>query len=278
MAAWPVDFNAHVFMEDGQEYLFCAGSLHLYQIDFLTAEILNTARHATREETVAELGDHYGTGEVEETIRKIDELCDAGVLTERGATLNDAADPGLRAGKVTLSEMWLIVTNSCNLRCSYCFSRSEYMHAVSGMSRETAFSAVDYLFQHSGPHRDLTLVFFGGEPLLDMPLMRNTVAYAREAAARAGKRLRFTITTNGVCLTDSVRQFLIDERFGVMISMDGDKGMQDASRPFADGRGSFDVIAPLAKAFVAEASAAGLSPTIRTTLNRTHLGRIVDLY
>jgi uncharacterized protein len=278
MASWPIDFNAHIFEEAGQSYLFCAGSLYLYRIDPLTADVLKMAGHATSAETIAELGGRYGACEVEDTIREIEALVGAGILTERGAPLSNAADPGLRAAQVDLSDLWLIVTNRCNLRCSYCFSRSEYMHAGGGMPQATASAGIDFLLQHSGQHRNLTLIFFGGEPLLDMPLMQHAVAYAHQAEARAGKRIRFTITTNGVCLTESVRRFLIDERFSVMISMDGDKKMQDASRPFPDGRGSFDTVASNTKAFLAEALPADLSVTVRTTLNRTHLGHIVELY
>jgi uncharacterized protein len=278
MAEWPVHFNTHRFEEAGQKYLFCAGSLHLYRIDPLTADILTTAQRATRAQVVAELANHYQAGEIESTIQEIDQLVQAGVLTERGAARSDAADPGLRGGQVELSDLWLIVTNSCNLRCPYCFSRSEYMHGGGAMSQGIASASIDCLIRHSGQRRDLTVIFFGGEPLLDVPLIQNTVVYARQAAAQVGKRIRFTITTNGVCLTKTVRQFLIDEHFAVMISLDGDKPLQDASRPFADGGGSFDTVASHTKAFIAEALPAGLSVTGRTTLNRTHLGRIVDLY
>jgi uncharacterized protein len=278
MAEWPVDFNTHMFEEAGQDYLFCGGSLHLYRIDPLTADILNTAQYATQAQTVTQFAHRYKTGEIESAIREIDQLARAGILTERGAPLSDAADPGLQGGQVEISDLWLIVTNNCNLRCPYCFSRSEYMHDGGTMSQATASASIDCLIRRSGQRRDLTVIFFGGEPLLDVPLIQNTVAYARQAVVRERKRIRFTITTNGVCLTKPVRQFLIDERFAVMISLDGDKQLQDTSRPFADGRGSFDTVAPQVKAFLAEALPAGLSLTGRTTLNRTHLGRIADLY
>lgn len=257
-------FNAYTFFENGQAYLFCTQNLSVHRIGAATADLISGR------------SGNYPADETEVARREISSLVKAGVLTRTAVV--SKIQPRPLAADLELSDLWLIVTRDCNLRCPYCFSRREYMQQGGAMGEATASAAVDFLVTHSGPHRDLAIIFFGGEPLLDFPLIRHTVAYARRAARAAGKQADFAITTNGVRLTRQVRRFLIREHFSVMISMDGDRQLQDANRPFPNGRGSFNTVAPRAKAFIAEALPAGLPVTARTTLNRTHLGRMLELY
>ncbi len=279
MIASPLDLNAAVIARDGREFLFCGSSLYLFEIDALTANVIEAIRTRTPAEVVAGYAEGGGREAARQTVLELDKLCEAGILAPRGAPVAaPGEDPGIRADTVALTDLWLIVTNSCNLNCAYCFSRAEYMRDHHRMPVTTARAGIDWLIAHSGSEPELTLVLFGGEPLLNMPLLKDAVAYAHEAAARGGKRFVFSLTTNGVKLTPEIRRFLIEERFSVMISLDGEKPQQDASRPFLSGKGSFDVIVPRAKAFIREAADAGLRVNGRTTLNRTHLGRIVELY
>jgi uncharacterized protein len=112
------------------------------------------------------------------------------------------------------------------------------------MSEATAFQAVDWLLARSGPMKQVQIGFFGGEPLLRFPLMKAVVAYARRQAAVAGKRVDFHVTTNGTLLDEEKVSFIKDEKLSVMVSFDGPREIQDAQRPFADGRGSYDAILP----------------------------------
>jgi sulfatase maturation enzyme AslB (radical SAM superfamily) len=62
-----------------------------------------------------------------------------------------------------LSYMELILTTDCNLRCSYCFERDKKPF---NMSDEVAFAAVDFLIQTSRNIKELTILLFGGEPMM----------------------------------------------------------------------------------------------------------------
>jgi uncharacterized protein len=68
-----------------------------------------------------------------------------------------------------MSYMELILTDQCNLRCSYCFEKDKNPH---NMSDETALAAVDFLMEESGPMKRVTILFFGGEPLLRFDLIK----------------------------------------------------------------------------------------------------------
>ena len=280
MTSFPLDLNAIAFEANGGRYLFSGASLYLFGIDETTADVVETARRAgSADEVVARLASRHPESEVRETLEEVDRLVAAEVLAPFGVALKPpGTDPGLTGAGVEISDLWLICTNSCNLNCAYCFSRAEYMNDHHAMPIETALTGVDWLVAHSGSKTELTIVFFGGEPLLDMALVKAVVARAEALAVETGKSFGFSMTTNGVKLTREIRRWLIEKRFSVMISLDGEQPQHDASRPFLSGKGSFATIEPRARAFIREARAAGLVVNGRTTLNRTHLGHIVDLY
>lgn len=144
-----------------------------------------------------------------------------------------------------VSQMTLQVTQGCNLRCKYCIysediNQHQRSHSSKSMDWETAKKAVDFLYAHSIDSEHVTIGFYGGEPLLALPLIRQVVAYSKELFD--GKEISYTITSNGTLLTDEIMRFLADEEIGLMISLDGPKEIHDKNRVFAGGGGTFDTI------------------------------------
>ena len=120
------------------------------------------------------------------------------------------------------------------------------------MPFEVAKAAIDFLVAQSGPRRHLELDFFGGEPLLNLGVVKQTVAYARGLEKEHDKVFRFTMTTNGVLLDEETTAFLNAEMQNVVLSLDGRKDINDAMRPNAGGKGSYDTIVPRYQRFVAQ--------------------------
>ena len=58
---------------------------------------------------------------------------------------------------------------------------------------------------------------------------------------RYDKHINFTITTNGVGLTEDVIQYLNREMFNIVLSLDGRKEVHDLMRPTPGGKGSYDI-------------------------------------
>ena len=75
-----------------------------------------------------------------------------------------------------LSYMELILTSDCNLQCSHCFERDKQPF---DMSDEIAFAAVDFLVQTSRNIKDLTILLFGGEPMMRFDLIQRILPYAK---------------------------------------------------------------------------------------------------
>ena len=100
----------------------------------------------------------------------------------------------------------------------------------------------------SGDGGPLILSFFGGEPSLARDVVEPLVDYAREQSSRRGRKLRFSLPTNGTLLDDDWLDFLVANEFRIQVSLDGARQAQDATRCFADGRSSWpDVSRNLAR-------------------------------
>lgn len=123
----------------------------------------------------------------------------------------------------------LEVTESCNLRCSYCAYSGKYSysrgHSAKQMINKTARAAIDTFIKERSIDPQ-TLSFYGGEPLLRMNTIEGIVTHAKTRA----KKLRFSVTTNGTLLTPERWQFLAAHEFSVAISLDGPALLHDRNR------------------------------------------------
>lgn len=129
----------------------------------------------------------------------------------------------------------LCLTHDCNLRCRYCYAGRKFARS---MSWDVARQAIE-LGLRGGPAW-MDLAFFGGEPLLEFPLLQRAVAYARERAAATGTKVRPQVTTNATLLTEEIAGYLGAEDFYVGISLDGCRAAHDATRRLSGGASSFD--------------------------------------
>lgn len=136
--------------------------------------------------------------------------------------------------------MALFVTQTCNMRCVYCYGKGGEYGERGVMTRETAFEAVDWLMENSMDAKTVYVGFFGGEPLMNFPLIQQVVAYAKEQAAKQGKEVKFNMTTNGSLLTQEIISFMNQEKINSLISFDGPPEIQDRQRPFRNGKGSYN--------------------------------------
>lgn len=151
-------------------------------------------------------------------------------------------DPAPRPepGAVPLSTLVLEVAQDCNLRCTYCYAEGgTYGAAPCHLSEDTARRAVRYLLNHSDDSGHVTLIFFGGEPLLNMPAVSAATREAISSGEKLGKKIHFSLTTNGTLLDHNVVDFLHENRVSVAVSLDGPQDIHDHNRPDAHGKGTY---------------------------------------
>ena len=222
----------HVFRYHDTYYAYDTGSGALHTCDEATARLLQGE--------AVELSDE----ELKETLADIEGLKKEGLLFAE-----EPKTAPMKSGEV--KALCLHICHDCNLRCRYCFADEGAYHNVREMmSLETAKAAIDFLIRESGQRKVLEVDFFGGEPLMNLGVIKETVAYAKAEAAKRGKRFLFTTTTNGLLLNDDAIAFLNAEMENVVLSLDGRKEVHDAVRKTVSGQGSFDAVIEKIKKFV----------------------------
>ncbi|MCW2279357.1 uncharacterized protein EDD73_13420 [Heliophilum fasciatum] len=155
------------------------------------------------------------------------------------------------AGTPLVKAMCLHIAHDCNLRCTYCFAGTgPFGGDRSMMSEEVGRQAIDFLMTHSQGRRHVEIDFFGGEPLMNLDVVRALVRYAKEKAREYNKILKLTLTTNGVLLDEEAGRFLNEEGLSVVLSLDGRREVHDRMRPYVDGTGSYNEVLPNLQAFV----------------------------
>jgi uncharacterized protein len=168
-------------------------------------------------------------------------LRELGLLTNGQATSGTKSSQN-KAEDYPVVNMAMLLTQSCNLNCVYCYGEGGSYGSGGNMDEQTAFQAVDWLLQQSGKKKKIHVGFFGGEPFLNFLLMQKIVDYARKRCAEEDKKVAFHATTNGTLLDSEKIEFIRDNEISVMVSLDGPKEIHDAQRPFKNGQGSYDII------------------------------------
>lgn len=144
-----------------------------------------------------------------------------------------------------ITDMTLQVTNNCNMCCRYCaFSCNSVMnrdHEKISMAWDTAKKCIDFLFYHSVNANEVTISFYGGEPLLDYELIFKCVKYAERTFS--SKRVNYVMTTNATVINDKIIDFLAEYKFLLTISFDGPKTVHNYHRKFLlNGNDTYNVV------------------------------------
>lgn len=144
-----------------------------------------------------------------------------------------------------LGQLCFEVTDACNLACDYCVYRDLFSDHDPRNGKMMDFGLVkrllDYLVelwdQHpTGKVNDYTAIsFYGGEPLLNMPLIKRTIEYIEGLHLK--RIIRFNLTTNATLLDRHI-DYLVEKEFNLLISLDGDQ-LSDRHRRYHSGKESF---------------------------------------
>ena len=133
----------------------------------------------------------------------------------------------------------LMLTNSCQLRCVYCYAAAGEMPGR-GLSFESGRAVIDYVFDRTvenGAAGFEVYLHGGGEPTYHWQVLQQLVAYTRTLPLPA----RLSLTSNGVW-SPAQLDWITANMDGVGISMDGAPATQDRQRPVKSGQGSSAIV------------------------------------
>lgn len=167
---------------------------------------------------------------------------------------------------VHLDQVVLPIAGHCTLKCPYCFAQTDGQFNFSDYTVLDVEKTIDFVMKErlQRENRDpLWLIFFGGEPLLRLDMIRYTIHYVKENYPK--ENVGYSITTNGTILNDDILQLFKKEQFSVLVSIDGPDNEFNL-RKDAAGNSSFEKV----MRFVNAMKENGINTELRATLVNTN--------
>jgi uncharacterized protein len=267
----------HQFQAAGRQFLYLVPSAAIFEVDAPAAAVIRrlTEVRAPEDEVVASLANRFPPDSLRTAVAEL-----LGVRAIGYEHQPDAEPPRmLPVVPFPLTTMVLNVTNQCNLACTYCYEYgedkivdTEHGRQSKFMSESTARQSVEFLLKESGQVAHVT--FFGGETLLNFPVLKSTIAYASQRAAELGKTVDFSLTTNATLLQPEIIDFLAEHEVGVTVSMDGPRDLQNKFRVLHSGAGSYDLVAPNVKALLSRHRSRPIGARVTLTSENLDVTRI----
>ena len=242
----------HKFETPKHKYLFDVNTGRILRVDVVTWDIIEDVGVLTVEEAVEKYQSVYDKDRIRSAymdvvhVQNHDGLLlikypDAITLPVTIKDIETAMGIGRR-------KLILCVTENCNFRCKYCLYGGKYnswpVHSDKCMTWEIAHRAIKDFLDHGSYYensskRIRTISFYGGEPLIAFPLIKQCISYVRR---KVKSEIDFQITTNGSLLKDDVADYLATERVRICVSLDGPKHIHDINRRFLNGSGTWDTV------------------------------------
>ncbi|MBQ7660253.1 MAG: radical SAM protein [Alphaproteobacteria bacterium] len=154
-------------------------------------------------------------------------------------TKNEISDDGF-------NNLFLIMTNRCNLACKYCFYQNTQHLQHTKMSFDTAQKALDLFVEKQNKNEQSQdwfsqITFYGGEPLINFDCIQKTTDYIQKLKSenKLSPKTQLVINTNGVLINQAVINWAKENHVQVQLSIDGNKNIHDKNRVFATGQGSY---------------------------------------
>ena len=232
----------HKFYQDGTYMVIDVNSGAVHVIDELVYDVLDFYQDKEAGEIIDLLESKYSGAEIEEAISELDFIKEQGLLFSDDRYFDHKS---LKNKEPVVKALCLHIAHDCNMRCKYCFaSQGDFKGKRSLMSAEVGKKSIDFLIKNSGNRRNLEVDFFGGEPLMNFETVKKIVEYGKIEEKKHNKNIRFTITTNGLLLNEENMEYINENMYNVVLSIDGRKEVNDAMRYTINGQGTYDIILP----------------------------------
>jgi len=183
----------HFFKHGGLNILLDVPTGAVHVLDSAASKVLPYIVQGRQKADIQEIVQHSDFELAENAWDQLQELVEQGML------LGPEPQYSQRPGCGQVKAMCLHVAHDCDLRCRYCFAGTgSFGGTRSLMKLDTGIAAVDFLLSSTATVYEMD--FFGGEPLLNLDVVEQVAAYARERANDLGKRINLTLTTNAYSL------------------------------------------------------------------------------
>lgn len=139
-----------------------------------------------------------------------------------------------------IDRITLHVSNDCNLRCRYCYANGgNYSNIKKLMEEKKALEILDFFINKFKLIK--TIVFFGGEPFLNLKVINCICKYLTNLyKIETIKYLpEFIVVTNGTIINNKIVELINKYNLSITVSIDGPKTVNDLNRIFKNKLGTF---------------------------------------
>src|SRR3989338_6515049 len=163
------------------------------------------------------------------------------------------------------------ITSDCNLACPYCYVKGG--EKKEHLSIDSAAKAINFV--SSTRVKDITIQFFGGEPTLDLEVIKKIINYVRQHSGKKG--FHFELSTNGVMQKKALKFFLSLPSLTWIVSLDGSKRIHNQQRPLRNNGDCYTSTLHAIKEIISKKRKLKIRTTV-TSLNVKQMPKIVELF
>lgn len=153
--------------------------------------------------------------------------------------------------------LYLMTAQGCNVNCGYCPVQDiAKRYGASLLKADAARAGIELWKSHLedvfDDNRDYFVIFYGGEPLLNKPVITESLQYLEvlKAAGKLPKRVQYMVATNGLLVDGAFIDLCLKYGMSVAVGLDGDASANDALKIDIDGRPTFDRITSVTRQLV----------------------------
>jgi uncharacterized protein len=225
--------EVHLFSRGEQTFAFDCRNFSVIKLDAAGAAVLARAHDRPLNTIVAELDGTVPAAVVQSRYVSLLEMIEEGTLS---------SEPVAPPARPPFNHLVVMLAGGCNMGCTYCFERDVPIYQNPNLlTRTKADEILHWFFTHQeGPSAHVQL--YGGEPLLNWPVLQYVVEQAEAISATRGISLTKYLITNGTLLTRERIAWLKEHEVAIQVSVDGDGATHDRFRVFKNGRPTLPVI------------------------------------
>lgn len=143
-------------------------------------------------------------------------------LTDNRAVISACSDVSI-ANEPCSTTVFVELTKKCNLSCSYCYlNDGGRVRLQESSAKEKCKLVLQKLNEFLSKHKAVHIVFFGGEPLMEFNLLQNITDFCDKKIVKENSIITYAVVTNGTLLNNAIIKYLIEKRFYIALSIDGD--------------------------------------------------------
>ncbi|MFY0677361.1 MAG: quinohemoprotein amine dehydrogenase maturation protein [Neptuniibacter sp.] len=264
--------NFHIVEHNGRRVLLHVPSGGLFESDEVSENLITELSEKNRFTLEDILNNSKDSSNKKNVGDRFSEFVSLDIIKPVGIP---AVKPKVEIEDFPLNTIVLNVNTGCNLSCTYCYK--EDLDTPSNgrkMTFETAKESIDLLVNESSGQEKLNVIFFGGEPLSNLKLIKKVIDYCD---SQTTKKLNFdySLTTNATLLNDETIEFLRANNVGVSVSIDGPKAVHDRRRITVGGQGTYHVVVEKSKKLLARHNSRPIGARVTLTKGYTN---VVDIH